>query len=278
MKPFTIYHLFRDLFPPLQKSLVDIIVKAVKPEAIFLLGASLHRRRSESIFLQSAPTSHHISDCFLLILMEDLAGKEIHEWQDKIENNCKTLMPVTTIVLQRSGFEDWLKENHPFAASVQQSALPIYNSGNFNYPNSNTITNDGTVKLPEIHPSEGLIKAKEFLAGSDLFRIRNQNTLAAFMLHQSAEQALRTLLKIGTGYHVNTHNIDRLIRYAGLVSYQLPDIFPQKTEQQKRLFGLLQRAYVDARYKEDYKISTDDLLYLAEKVQQIHDVLSAIGK
>ena len=98
------------------------------------------------------------------------------------------------------------------------------------------------------------------------------------MLHQSAEQALRTLLKIGTGYHVNTHNIDRLIRYAGLVSYQLPDILPQKTEQQKRLFGLLQRAYVDARYKEDYKISTDDLLYLMEKVQQIHDILSAIGK
>ncbi len=115
MKPFTIYHLCRESFSSLQQPLVDIIVKAAKPDMIFLLGASLHRRRSESIFNESAPISQHISDCFFLVLIQDLSNKELHEWQDKIENNCKSVMPVTTIDLQSTTFEEWLKAGHKFA-------------------------------------------------------------------------------------------------------------------------------------------------------------------
>lgn len=278
MKPFTIYHLCKDAHSSYQQRLVDIIVKAAKPAMIFLLGASLYRRRSESIFQQSAPTSQHIADYVLLILMESLANKELHEWQDKIETHCKTFMLVTTFVLQKDTFEDWLKEGHQFAINVQQSAEVIYNSGTYDLTVSQTVNHDAVANAIEKHLTEGLTKAKEFLAGSELFRIRKQHSIAAFMLHQSAEQALRTLLKACTGYHANTHSIDRLLRYAGLVSYQLPDIFPQKTEEEKRLFNLLQKAYIDTRYKEDYKISNDDLLQLTEKVIRIHEILSDVGK
>ncbi len=278
MKPFTIYHLCRDSFSFLQQPLIDIILKAARPDMIFLLGASLYRRRSESIFNESAPTSQHISDCFLLVLIQDLSNKELHEWQDKIENNCKALMPVSVIVLQTATFEEWLKAGHRFACTVLQSATPIYDSGNISWTISNDIPNIVTDKEEERQFTGGLTKAKEFLVGSELFRVRKQHAMSAFMLHQSAEQALRTLLKIGTGYHANTHSIERLIRYASLISYQLPDIFPQKNDQEKRLFDLLQKAYIDTRYKEEYKISNDDLLCLTEKVRHIHEILSGVGK
>lgn len=278
MKPFAIYHLCRDAFSFLQQPLVDCIVNAAKPEMIFLLGASLHRRRSESIFNVSAPTSQHIADCFLLVLIRDLSNKELHEWQDKIENKCKSLIPATVIVLQTITFEEWLKARHRFASAVWQSAVRIYDSGNLSWTNPDGIINMAPDKECERRYKDGLTKAQEFLAGSELFRVRKQYVIAAFMLHQSAEQTLRTLLKAGTGYHANTHSIDRLLRYAGLVSYQLPDIFPQKTEEEKRLFSLLQKAYIDTRYKEDYKISTEDLLCITEKVRLIHKILSDAGK
>ena len=278
MKPFTIYHLCRESFSSLQQPLVDIIVKAAKPDMIFLLGASLHRRRSESIFNESAPTSQHISDCFFLVLIQDPANKELHEWQDKIENNCKSVMPVTTIVLQSTTFEEWLKAGHKFAGAVLQSASSIYDSGILSWTIPPDFSNAVTIKDCERQYREGLTKAKEFLAESELFRIRKQHAIAAFMLHQSAEQALRALLRTGTGYHANTHSIDRLINYASLISYQLPDIFPQKTDQEKRLFNLLQKAYIGTRYKEDYKISNDDLLCLTEKVMYIHEILPDVGK
>jgi HEPN domain-containing protein len=219
-----------------------------------------------------------MADYFLLILMEDFSNKEAHEWQDKIETHCKALTPITTLVLQMNTFEEWLREGHPFATSVQKSAQVIYNNRSSNLPIPQTANSDAVTIAIEKQLTEGLTKAKEFLTGSELFRIRKQHAMAAFMLHQSAEQALRTLLKIGTGYHANTHNIDRLLRYSLLVSYQLPDIFPQKTEEDRRLFNLLQKAYIDTRYKEDYKISNDDLLHLTEKIRCIHEILSDVRK
>lgn len=274
MRPFTIYHLFRDSFSFLQQPLVDLILKAAKPDAIFLLGGSLYRRRSESIFCPEAPASCHVADCFVLILMQDLDDKEPYEWQDKIENTCNAHLPVTTLVLKTSDFEDWLKERHPFAVSVQRSAVAIYNSGHFKFPNENPVPDASAQKSLQKYYVEGLSRAKEFLAGSELFRVRNQHSLSAFMLHQSAEQSLRTLLKLGTGYHAHTHNLNRLIRYASLAFYELPDVFPQRTTEEKRLFNLLQTAYVETRYRETYKISPEDLLRLSQKVERICDILT----
>lgn len=278
MKSFTIYDLCRDAHSSDLQRLADIIVNAAKPAMIFLLGAALHHRRSESIFQQSAPVSRHIADCVLLILMESSGNKELHEWQDKIEAHCKAVMPVTAIIVQKGTFEEWLKEGHPFAVNVQHSALAVYNSGSPDLYMSQTTSHHPATYAIRNHLNEGLTKAKEFLAGSELFRIRKQHAMAAFMLHQSAEQALRTLMNVGTGYLANTHSIDRLLRYAALVSCQLTDIFPQTTEEEKRIFNLLQKAYIDTRYKEEYKISAVDLLCLTEKVRHIHKILSAFGK
>ena len=278
MSPFSIYHQCRDAFAFLQPPLIDCIIKAAKPEMIFLLGASLYSRRSESIFNISVPSSQHIADCFLLVLMRDLSDKEPYEWQDKIENHCKKIVPVTVIVLQYTIFEEWLKAGHQFACTVWQSAALIYESGSVSCTVPTNTGVETTGKDRECFYGEGLAKAREFLAGSELFRVRKQYSLAAFMLHQSAEQALRTLLQTATGYHINTHSIDRLIRCASLVAYRLPDIFPQKTEQDKRLLGLLQRAYTDTRYTTAYSISREDLAALTEKVRHIHEILFDTGE
>lgn len=278
MKPFMIYHLCQESFSFHRQQLIDIIVKTAKPNMIFLLGASLYERRSESIFSECTPASQYVSDCVLLILMEDLLSKELHEWQDKIENHCQPLLPVTTIVLKTATFEEWLKAGHKFAWAVWQSSTPVYDSGSLSLEAFQNITNTTIEKDCEKQFTDGLTKAKEFLAGSELFRIRKQHAMAAFMLHQAAEQSLGALLRTGTGFHANTHSIDRLLRYASLVSSQLPDIFPQKTGQEKHLFNLLQKAYIDTRYKEDYKINNEDLLGLTEKVRRIQEVVAEVGE
>ncbi len=268
MQPFAMNQYSQSTY---QQCLVDSIVKAVNPEMIFLLGAAVYHRSSKSIFQTSASVSQYMTDYILLVLLKNLDNREPHEWQDKIENQG---MPVTSIVLSVYTFNEWLKAGHRFAVNVQQSAEIIYDLGKHPLQDSYTATpHDEQIGI-EKYWRDGITKAKEFLAGSELYRIRKQYAMAAFMLHQSAEQSLHTLLKVGTGYHANTHNIERLLRYAGLVSDQLSNIFPQKTEADKQLFHLLQKAYSDARYKADYTISYDQLLCLTEKVRSMHEVLS----
>ncbi len=55
MKPFAIYHLCREAFSFHQQQLTEVIVKAANPDMVFLLGATLHRKRCESIFNELAP-------------------------------------------------------------------------------------------------------------------------------------------------------------------------------------------------------------------------------
>ncbi|MBO9595002.1 MAG: HEPN domain-containing protein [Niabella sp.] len=274
MKSFTI----GEVFAVHQQQLTEVIVKTANPDMIFLLGATLHRKKYESIFNESAPCCPQLSDCTLLILLPGLAGKVLHEWQDKIENHCSSVLPVTTLVLATVTFVEWLQADISFARFVWQYAPVLYDAGTICRDDFMEAKATANNKEATRQWEEGLSKAKEFLAGAELYRLRRQHKMAAFMLHQSAEQALRALLMAGTGYHANTHSIDRLLRYGSLVAHQLPEIFPRQTEQDKRLFNLLQKAYIDTRYKDDYKITDEELLTLTGKIRRIHEVLSDAGK
>jgi HEPN domain-containing protein len=87
---------------------------------------------------------------------------------------------------------------------------------------------------------------------------------------------LLTILKRATGLHTNTHNIDKLLRYCSMVNYQIPAIFPRNNDTNERLFQLLQKAYIDSRYKEGFKINSNDLLTIIERVKQLQQMTDTL--
>lgn len=93
------------------------------------------------------------------------------------------------------------------------------------------------------------------------------------MMHQSAEHALLAIFKAGSGLQVNTHNLDKLIGYCSMVNYRIPEIFPRHNEQQNRLFQLLQKAYIDTRYKNNYSIGTAELQTLKEMLLKLIEMM-----
>lgn len=278
MKPFTIYHYLGYSFPGQEERLKSLILEAVKPDKVFLLGASLIRRRTESIFNDLAPTSQHLAHYFLLVLMNEENGGPAYEVQDKIEQHCNSFIPVTAIALKTTQFNEWLKCGHPFARTVYHASVSLYNGTGEPLPPPGHFDPEVEQKALSAYYTDGLRKAREFLAAAELFRVRKQNKMTAFMLHQAVEQALRTLLKVGTGFHTCTHNVERLIRYGSMVSYMLPDLFSKRTEREKYFLSLLQKAYIDARYKDGYTISSSDLLILTERAQKITEILETIGE
>jgi uncharacterized protein len=97
-------------------------------------------------------------------------------------------------------------------------------------------------------------------------------------LHQAAEQALRTLLIIRTGLRINTHSLDKLIRYGSKFSSQLPEVSQVRKENDKKLFSLLQKAYIDCRYKEDFSIAYEDIAALTAKVKTLQALFLEEGQ
>lgn len=269
------YDLLKENFKEQHTELVRIIREAAPADKIYFLGSTLNTRNTESIFNKEAIISRSIGHYYLLVLI----GKEhdCNAAQDKIENNCRHFVPATAIVLHTERFTEWLSEEHVFAYKVVTLSALLYSKDETQF-SAGAIPDDTLVRAHnEAVYKQGMNTITEFLAGAEIYHLRHQNKMAAFMLHQAAEHALHTILKMGTGLYVNTHNLDKLIRYCSMVSGKLPDIFSRNNEEEKRLFNLLQKAYVDARYKEEYAISGKDIQTICARVKQVKEILVEFG-
>ncbi len=87
-----------------------------------------------------------------------------------------------------------------------------------------------------------------------------------------------TIFKTITWFRVHTHNLEKLLRYCYGFSAGLHTIFPRNTEQEEKLFLLLQRAYLDARYTDTYHISTEELRLIAARIDRLHQVVEFVTR
>jgi predicted nucleotidyltransferase/HEPN domain-containing protein len=90
---------------------------------------------------------------------------------------------------------------------------------------------------------------------------------AAFMLHQTVERLYTCLLLVETNYSPSTHSIKFLRSLAEQIDPELISVWPREAKQDRRLFELLKRAYVDARYSEHYAITLEELAWLGERAK-----------
>jgi hypothetical protein len=63
-----------------------------------------------------------------------------------------------------------------------------------------------------------------------------------------------------------------------MFNYRFSEIFKSNDGKSEKSFQLLQKAYVDSRYKDDYHISTADLVFLQEKIKTIHNISDIVVK
>ncbi|MCG8339846.1 MAG: hypothetical protein MI674_01015 [Cytophagales bacterium] len=68
--------------------------------------------------------------------------------------------------------------------------------------------------------------------------------------------------------------MEKLGKLASKIKAEMATALPHSTEEEKRLFKLLRKAYVSARYDKNYVITQEELEYLAGSVK----VLEALTK
>ncbi len=201
-----------------------MILKIAPVDQIYMLGSTLNQRRTESIFMADAPSCRNVGHYYLLVL----AGRDMkysyNDFQDRIENTCRSFIPVTAIVMGSEQFSQWVYEGHRFAETVINAAVLLYGKDNLKSTGKSAGA-AGQKENSEDYRTGEYNKVNEFIAGANLFILRQQNKMAIFMLHQAAEHTLRAIFKKASGLHINTHNLDKLVRYCAMVSYKIPDIF-----------------------------------------------------
>jgi hypothetical protein len=228
------------------QQITDVIVQTINPEKIFLLGVSPVEGPVQNIFLQSGAMqrpSKDFNNYYLLILTRKEDKRKFHELHEYIESRCKFTTTVSVLIEGIHVFNEWLAIGHPFARRVLASGLLVHNSGT-----SLCIPKEVDLSLERANFSEEFVYwydlITEFLAGAELYCLRKQFGLSAFMLQQAAEHGYTILIKTVTGYRLTTHNLQKLANFASPFDPELVAIFPRNTDHENHLFQLLQRAYI----------------------------------
>ncbi len=103
-------------------------------------------------------------------------------------------------------------------------------------------------------------KTFRFLLGEGDFKI------AAFQLHQATERYFGAALLVFTGNKPLSHDLDALGKLVAPLHPALVEPFPRATEADERLFKLLKKAYIEARYSKSYRVTAEELGVLGERV------------
>lgn len=111
--------------------------------------------------------------------------------------------------------------------------------------------------------------ASAFVEGAEFFISKARNNEAAFLLHQAAERYYHCVLLTQTLYSTKSHNLNFLRGQAERVAPELIPVWPRGNRFEKRCWELLRRAYVEARFSDQYEISTEQLAWLVDRLKDL---------
>jgi HEPN domain-containing protein len=241
--------------PALQRVL-NMIVELIGPEKIFLLEA-----RESNI-----PGEKTLYD--LLIALPGSAAGPHDEYMTIVEHISKRVHPVTALVLNMGDLRKMLSAGHIYYSRVCSYRNLIYDDGRSPLPCPVSIPVTDIISRAEKDFNCGIHRAQSFLEGARRFSAREEKELAAFMLHQAAEQTCRAILRGLAAHDIVSHNLRLLMKRCERCIPGLSKVFPTG-ENEDRLLQLLQKAYINTRYKNNYEISEPDLMTLLNRVDYL---------
>ncbi len=266
--------------PARKQQELDAIVKAIlarhEVEMIILFGSHARGDWVEDRYEENHITYEYRSDFDLLIVTADKAGEQAVNHDNSLREALEPAQDGTRanyIVHTIHYLNQKLAERRFFFMDILKDGFLLHDTKRYKL-----------IRPPkELPPAMMLEHATEYFeewmdSAEGFYEMylaakkSGREKLAAFQLHQSAERYITCLLLVHTGYRPKEHDMEKLLRQAAGIDPRYDRIFPNNTKEEKHLFDLLRRAYVDARYSKNYRITESELTAIAERIQQLKAV------
>lgn len=223
-------------------------------------------------------THHDPFTYFLLILINDNEKTPEGEISNRIEDHCKFLANIYTIVHKSGSAMSGLKAGNRFWTTAIKQGNSIYQSPDLELPVPQDITNDVLIERSIFHWERWGKQGKEFLEGAGFYVERKNYRLATFLLHQTVESTLKALIHSILGYRVQMHNLSRLLRFSLLITDDLKNAFKLNSIDGTQYFTLLQNAYSQSRYSSNFDTDDVSVKRISELVTHFYAVAEATQK
>ncbi|HTE00857.1 MAG TPA: HEPN domain-containing protein [Mucilaginibacter sp.] len=239
----------------------------------------------KKVILQRIPSVHLIVclgkhdypfTYYLLVLIDDNDKTPEHELSNKIEDNCRYLVNVFTIVHKAGSAIEGLNSGQRFWSKAMAKGNIVYQAPELELPQVKDISKDFLLERANFHWQRWGEQGKAFLKGAELYRVDENYRLAAFLLHQSVESLLKAIIQAVLGYRVQIHNLSRLLRMTLLFSDALRNIFELDITEGTQIYTLLQNAYTQSRYKNEFDPDKASIETLEKRVRLLFEIAGEV--
>ncbi|MEQ1956915.1 nucleotidyltransferase and HEPN domain-containing protein [Mesorhizobium sp. CN2-181] len=183
--------------------------------------------------------------------------------------------PVSLIVHSRREVNTALRDGQYFFVDIRRDGIVLYELDDEPLANPVPARPSDVIRLAKGYFEDRLPHAQKFAKGGNFYLQEGDLKEAAFLFHQSIEQAYSSLLLVLTNYSPPSHNIKFLRSLAEDQVRQLAEVWPRDQQRFVAWFNIINEAYVKARYSKHFEISHEALAWLSERVM---DLINRIEK
>lgn len=252
-------------------NIVSLIKEIVPAEMIILFGSYARNNWVEDKYNEEH--YRYQSDFDVLVIVETKSeaaqGRFEREVEEKIEKAEDIKTPVSVIVHDIDFVNRRLSKAQYFFTDIKKEGILLYGSGRFHLKEARELSPAERKKLAEEDFNYWFGNANKFFETSLFNFDKEYYPHAAFELHQATERLYSGILLVFTRYKPNTHDLAILKKLANSVDGRLLHLLPLDNLDNKHLFKLLRKAYVDARYKSSYVITKEELSQLYKQVKEL---------
>ncbi|HIJ74485.1 MAG TPA: HEPN domain-containing protein [Candidatus Hydrogenedentes bacterium] len=256
----------------------DVIRTAIPGvHMIILFGSYARGDWVEDVYTEGHITYEYQSDFDVLVIGPDSnkpANTAAHEQRIKeaVRADARVATPLTIVYHTMKFVNQRLREGQYFFSDIKREGVLLYDSKKHKLARRRKLDKRKRGPIAQANFSHWIESGRRYY-GSFQFNVQNEwHNEAAFLLHQATECAYTAVLLAFTGYKPKTHDLEKFGGLAGDCHPAFLRVFPRSTPEEKRLFGLLQKAYIDARYDPKYAITMEELGHLGARVTKLFEL------
>jgi predicted nucleotidyltransferase/HEPN domain-containing protein len=247
-----------------QITAIAALLSAGAPIELLLLFGSYAR----GDWVEDLATSY-FSDYDLMVIVANKDIAENDQLWARLSKEAAAIagrIPVTLLVHDIKYINREIRTGQYFFSDVVNEGVVLFDSRRVMLAKPKALNAGERLELAKKNFRYWFESAGGFLQGSVYYATRKMRPHAAFLLHQAAERYFHAALLVFTGYKPKTHDLESLADQTAPLHPVLAGALPRSDPEDERLFKLLKRAYIEARYNKSYRVTDDELSILRVRV------------
>lgn len=265
----------------LKQIIASLIPRYSEIEMIVLFGSYARGNYVEDKYIEQGITYEYKSDYDLLVILSNNSKADAVTYTENITAKIDELelpTPVNPIFHGIEFVNHELQEGNYFFNDIKELGILLFTTNRYQLAEPRELSPVEIKTRAQEDFDQWFSSAVRFYEFFEVAFQKQYWSEAAFQLHQSTERYYNAIQLVYTGYKPKTHDLKILGKLANSFDLRFAKVFPKATELEMKRFILLRKAYVDARYKKNYKITQEDLQYLGERVTLLKQLTDDICK